>query len=277
MRSESGISIEELEISLLLEAVHRHFGYDLRAYRPQPLRKRLKALLKAHGLATISALQEKVLHDAEGMAMLLKGVLQRPSVLMREGGHMKVLRQAMVPWLSSCAAPRIWVADCVAPEDVFALSMLIEEEKLGGKCEIFATAPHDALVDEIAEGRFAAGRLEEYEAAYRASGGERRISDYCSVNDGECIFGDAVRNNVTFAEYNLSTDASFNEFHLIVYPSGIDEFTDVQRGRAVKLFNESLSMFGMLDVGKLAPKQDVPRPTSYRTLSDEHSLYLRVS
>src|SRR5262245_44000125 len=60
----SGISsLERLEMELLLEAVFRHYGYDFRHYAPSSLRRRLMKRLEAEGLATFSALQDRVLHD----------------------------------------------------------------------------------------------------------------------------------------------------------------------------------------------------------------------
>jgi chemotaxis protein methyltransferase CheR len=54
---------ERLEIDLLLEAIQRRYGYDFRGYAVASLRRRLWHRVHGEGLATISGLQERVLHD----------------------------------------------------------------------------------------------------------------------------------------------------------------------------------------------------------------------
>ena len=53
---------EDLEIELLLEALFQRFGFDFRGYDRNLLRRKLLALLRQRGLATVSALQEQLLH-----------------------------------------------------------------------------------------------------------------------------------------------------------------------------------------------------------------------
>ncbi len=55
--------IEDLETELLLEAVYRHYGNDFREYAPASLKRRIAIAMRQEKVATISGLQEKVLHD----------------------------------------------------------------------------------------------------------------------------------------------------------------------------------------------------------------------
>ena len=66
----AGLAIEELETELLLEAIFQRFGYDFRAYDRPALRRKFADALRAHGAATLSGLQEKVLHDADAAVRL---------------------------------------------------------------------------------------------------------------------------------------------------------------------------------------------------------------
>ena len=57
--------LEDIELSLLLEGVFRQYGFDFREYAPASLRRRVWRRVFAEGLQTISALQDKLLHDPE--------------------------------------------------------------------------------------------------------------------------------------------------------------------------------------------------------------------
>ena len=63
MRGEQPVALEELEIDLLLEAIYRQHGFDFRGYARSSLRRRVRAVVAAESLTTVSGLMEKMLHD----------------------------------------------------------------------------------------------------------------------------------------------------------------------------------------------------------------------
>src|SRR4051794_22507608 len=64
-------ALERVEIELLLEGIYRHYGFDFRSYAYASIRRRLWKRIEAEGLRTVSALQERVLHDQDVMNQLL--------------------------------------------------------------------------------------------------------------------------------------------------------------------------------------------------------------
>src|SRR5687768_535869 len=56
-------NLERIEIQLLLEGIYRHYGFDFRAYAYASLRRRIWKRIDTERLNTISALQDRVLHD----------------------------------------------------------------------------------------------------------------------------------------------------------------------------------------------------------------------
>ena len=72
--------LEEIELSLLLEGVFRQYGFDFREYAPASLRRRVWRRVFSEGLQTISALQDKLLHDPACMERLLLDQIGRAHV-----------------------------------------------------------------------------------------------------------------------------------------------------------------------------------------------------
>ena len=209
-------SIEDLETDLLLEGIYRRFGHDYRGYQRQTLKAKLQALMQRIGVETVSGLLEHVMHDAETGDRLLHALSARPPVFFDDPVYFHALRETVVPWLRSCPSPRVWVAECVSAEDVAALAILLAEEALHDRTQIFATAENEALLREASAYSFALDRLPKYENASRKSGGKARLADYCRTEYGRVIFSPQLCSNITWAQYSLATDASFNEFQLIV-------------------------------------------------------------
>ena len=57
-------SLDDVEIELLLEGLYRAYGFDFREYSRASLKRRILELMRAEKLGTVSAFQDRVLHDA---------------------------------------------------------------------------------------------------------------------------------------------------------------------------------------------------------------------
>jgi chemotaxis protein methyltransferase CheR len=274
--SDVAQAVEELEIDLLLEGVFRRFGHDFRGYRREPLRQKLHALMQAGGIGTVSALQDRVMHDDSAGMDLLRALSARSVALFDDPDYFRNLREVLVPRLCSSPSPRVWIAECVSAEEVCGLSILLAEEGLHARTQIFATAANEALLREASSGGFAPERFTEYEENYRRSGGRLELGRYCSRRDGGAVFSDALLANVTWSQYSLATDASFNEFELISCRA-ISDFGSALKHRALQLFYDSMPLLGILSVDQrdgLAAPLFVSR---YKALSVENGLFQRVA
>ncbi len=269
-------ALEDVEIDLLLEGVYRYFGDDFRGYERAPLKARVFGLMAAHGLKTVSALQDYVMHDAAVCAALLRALSVRPAALFEDAAQVRALRDVLGPTLRSCPDPKIWIAECTSAEDAFMMAILLAEEGLSDKTLIFATTANEALLQEAREGSFAVGQMASYEDNYRRSGGQRSLADYCYQSGQRMVFLPQLRRNLIWAHYSLATDNSFNEFQLIVCRRVLADFGSYLRRRTLRLFHESLSSFGLLSVDAADDLDAAPFSMSYKAISRQHGLYRRV-
>lgn len=270
-------TVEDLETDLLLEAVVRRYGHDFRGYRREPLMARLHAFMRAAGLRTVSSLQEQVLHDDRAGAALLRALSARQVALFDDPAFFRALRAAMVPWLRSCPSPALWLAECVCAEEACALAILLAEEGLLDRTRIFATAQNEALLQEAGNGSFVPERLPEYRYNYHASGGKAALDDYCSEQGGRVVFSAHLGTNITWAQYSLATDASFNEFQVILCRHVLPGFGAALRRRTLQLFHDSMPLFGLLGIGGPGGLDVVPFTARYQAISAEQGLYRRVA
>ena len=268
--------IEELEISLLLEAIYQRFGNDFRNHQTHTLREKLHCFMSAHSIVSISMLQGKILHDANFIELLLCALNTRPVALFNHPEQMLKLRRAIVPWLRSCPAPKIWIADCIAAEDVYGLAIVLMEENLYYKTRIYVTGANASLLANAQQSRFPAKLLKQYEQNYLLAGGANALLNYCEKIAGSFLFIPALQQNITWAEYNLETDASFNEFEVIVCCSGLSDLNWRSRHRALQIFYESQPNFGMLNIAGENPLEITSLVSRYKAISKKYGLYQRM-
>src|SRR5438552_15797788 len=131
--------LEEIELSLLLEGVYRQYGFDFREYAPASLRRRVWRRVHAEGLTTISALQERLLHDPACMERLLLDLSINVTAMFRDPTFYVAFREKVVPLLRTYPFTRLWVAGCSTGEEVYSLAILLQEEDVYERTRIYAT------------------------------------------------------------------------------------------------------------------------------------------
>ena len=145
-------SLEEIELQLLLEGIALHYGYDFRDYAPAPLRRNILMSMALEGVPTISAYQDRVLHDPASLQRFLNTVGVNVTSMFREAIAMRVLREEIVPWLRTFPSVRIWVAGCATGEEVASLAIVLRETEMLGRTRIYATDINEASLTIAARG-----------------------------------------------------------------------------------------------------------------------------
>ena len=139
-------ALEKIEIELLLEAVYRHYGFDFRSYAYSSLRRRLWKRTHAEGVSTISALQDRVLHDSETLERLLDDLSVSVTAMFRDPSFYLTFRERAVPLLRTYPFIRVWHAGCSTGEEVYSMAILLHEEDLYDRARVYATDMNEAAL-----------------------------------------------------------------------------------------------------------------------------------
>jgi chemotaxis protein methyltransferase CheR len=181
-------ALEKIEIELLLEAVYRHYGFDFRSYAYSSLRRRLWKRIHAEGLGTVSALQDRVLHDSETLERLLDDLSVSVTAMFRDPSFYQAFRDHAVPLLRTYPFIRVWHAGCSTGEEVFSMAILLQEEGLYDRARIYATDMNETVLRRARAGIFPLDRMQEYTENYIRAGGRRSFSEYYTAGYGGALF-----------------------------------------------------------------------------------------
>jgi len=266
--SSAEVDVEALEIGLLTEAIYLAYGYDFRRYCYPSLRRRLARRIEAEGLASVSALQDRVLRDRACMSRLLTDLSVNVSSMFRDPAFHRAFREKVVPLLRTYPFVRIWNAGCANGEETWSIAILLHEAGLYERTRIYATDMNGAALDQARSGIFPSGRMRQFGANYSAAGGTGALSDYYVLAGSRAIFPRSLAENIVFAEHNLVTDRSFNEFHVIVCRNVMIYFDRGLQHRVHDLLHNSLGSKESLDSS--------PHRDHYTPLDDDVRLYRKT-
>lgn len=245
----NGSNTAAIEIDLLLEAIYRRYGYDFRSYARASIERRIHQFASNVGSDSIAAMIPRVLHDEEFFSDIVQYFSVGVTELFRDPHVYRTLRETVLPVLCTWPHIKIWCAGCATGEEVYSLAIVLAEEELLDRCQLYATDFNDASLARARQGVYAAEKMQDATRRYQQSGGTGSFSDYYHARYGGVVLDPALRERITFANHNLVSDASFGEIHLILCRNVLIYFDRSLQDRALGLFTESLVHGGFLCLG----------------------------
>jgi chemotaxis protein methyltransferase CheR len=225
---------------------------------------------------TISALQNLLLHDPAVMERLLLDLSVNVTAMFRDPSFFLSFREKVVPMLRTYPFARLWVAGCSTGEEVYSLAILLAEEGLSDRVRIYATDINEAVLEQARLGVFPLDKMQEYTQNYIRAGGARSFSEYYVARYDGARFARELADGVVFAQHNLVSDATFNEFHVITCRNVLIYFAQPLQERVHRLFYDSLATFGVLALGQKETIRFSPHEDEFEELDAEERLFKKV-
>jgi chemotaxis protein methyltransferase CheR len=224
----------------------------------------------------VTALTDRLLHDSAVMERLLLDLSVSVTAMFRDPTFYAAFREKVVPLLRTYPFTRIWIAGCSTGEEVYSLAILLAEEGLYEHTRIYATDINDVVIDRARKGVFPLDKMREYTQNYLAAGGKRVFSDYYVAAYDGAQFSRTLVEGVVFAQHNLVSDRSFNEFNVIMCRNVMIYFDKRLQDQVHRLFYDSLVQFGVLALGHKESIRFSPFEDRYEELDPQEKLYRKV-
>ena len=269
------MNLTDIEVSILLEGIYLHYGYDFRNYSRPSIQRRIRHRMQSERLQTVTQLLDRVLHDRAAMDRLLDDFSINVTEMFRDPDFFLTFRRDVIPRLKSLPMIRIWHAGCSTGEEVYSMAIMLHEEGLYSRSMLYATDMNESVLENAAQGAFPLNKMKLYTKNYQQSGGEKSFSEYYTVSNNNVVFSPELSRNIAFLQHNLVTDHSFNDFNVIICRNVLIYFNSELQQRVVHLFNESLVPGGFLGLGS---KEGLPaslKGSAFEELDRAHRIYLK--
>lgn len=249
-------TVAEGEVDGLLESIRDRYGYDLRGYAALSMRRRVAAALGRSALGTVSELRERVLRDPTFFASVLETLTVRVSEMFRDPPVFRTFRSTVVPFLRTYPRLNIWHAGCSTGEEVYSMAILLAEEGLYERTQIYATDLVAHTIEQAKAGVYHASVFARFGAAYRAAGGLSDLGCYATEAYQRISMRPWLRRNVYFFEHDLVNDHVFGEMDVIFCRNVLIYFGRDLQERVSEKLAASLRPGGFLCLGL---SEQIPR------------------
>ncbi|WP_027183565.1 CheR family methyltransferase [Desulfovibrio inopinatus] len=240
---------ERLMIKLIIEAIHLKYGYDFSQYSPAHTKRRLEHRLALSGFENYGQMLHEVITNESFFDELLLDLSINVTEMFRDPWFYKAVRETIVPHLETYPFFKVWHAGCSAGQEVYSMCILLEEEGLKDRAQIYATDFNSLILDKAKQGIYPADAIREYTSNYQKAGGKESFSDYYTAHYENVILKKSLKDKVLFSSHNLVTDGVFGEMNVIFCRNVLIYFNRDLQNRVLKLFHESLCPGGFLCLG----------------------------
>ena len=257
--------IEELEITLLLEALYQRFHYDFRGYSRASIERRLAQLRARLGYRNYSAMLEGLLHDESVSPQVIAYLTVQVSEMFRDPSYFRALREEVVPHLRTYPSLKVWIAGCSSGEEPYSLAMLaLEAVTASGKdvdVRVLASDLDPLVLERARQGRYPA-------AAVAALAPKLRETWFDRDGDGVRVKA-RLRETVSFRPLDLFSSPPPPHLDLLLCRNVMIYFSRELQQRLLRAFHQALRPGGIFVTGKtetvLGPARTVFQCVSARS------------
>jgi chemotaxis protein methyltransferase CheR len=221
----------------------------MRHFHPPALRRRLGEAMRREGVDSLRGLRERIGSRPEVLEAIVRSLGGGPRSLAGAAGFSRLLREEIVPVLRTYPSVRIWIVGCSQAAEPWAMAALLREEGLLDRSRIYATDLSEEAIRLSAGGNLGIADFRRWARIHREGGGRGPLGGHASLEGGEARFLPELGKRLVFSRHNLATDASFNEFHLILCRNILSNLETQVRERGQEVLHGSLAMFGYLVLG----------------------------
>lgn len=280
MESERGAVVpadskatDDGEFDGLLETLYERFGYDFRGYSRAHLKRRLRQRMQLSRIGGIGQLQYEVLHNPGFVELLLRDLSINVTEMFRDPDFFRALREQVLPLLKTWSFIKVWHAGCSTGEEVYSTAILLQEEGLYDRVQIYATDFNQQALDQAREGIYSAEAMQRYARNYQLSQARAAFADYYHARYDSAIMDPALKRNILWASHNLVTDSDFAEVQLVLCRNVLIYFDRALQNRVHGLFHRSLVNGGLLCLGRKESLVLTDYDSHYAVVDPQQKIY----
>ncbi|MEA1969293.1 MAG: protein-glutamate O-methyltransferase CheR [Thermodesulfobacteriota bacterium] len=267
------IQNENLEIRLLLEAIHQKYGYNFKDYANAHTKRRLRHRLALSNMESYTQMIHRVIYDEDFFNTLLMDLSINVTEMFRDPWFYKKVREDIMPFLKTYSFIKVWHAGCSAGQEVYSISILLEEEGMKHRSQIYATDFNEFIIEKARNGIYPIDVMKSYTVNYQQSGGKKDFSDYYTADYDNVIFRQSLKEKVLFSSHNLVTDGVFGEMNLIFCRNVLIYFNRQLQNRVLKLFYDSLCPGGYLCLGSKESLKFTDMADKFESIAGREKIY----
>lgn len=267
--------ITEPHLNELIDLIKKNHGFDFSDYSRASLKRRLSRIMMLKKLH-FPDLKHVLVNEPLFFQWFLEEVTVNVTEMFRDPFFYKALNARVIPYLSGFPNIKVWSAGCSSGEEVYSLSILLQQAGLSPKSFIYGTDINTEVLNEARKGAYSLRRINSYTENYRLSDLPGSLTDHFTIMDDSASIHDELRKNTLFSAHNLISGSVFNEFQLISCRNVFIYFEAGLQGKILSLFYNSLTPQGFLCLGSKETIRISGFKSKFKVIDPKGNIYQKI-
>ena len=265
----------DLELDLLVQSIKARYGYEFTHYARASMMRRVRKHMETAKVENISDLIPLFIHDEIAFAQFVKDMSVTVTEMFRDPDFFQSVRTHILPLLKTFPFIKIWHAGCATGQEAYSMAILLAEEGLLERCQIYATDFNETSLEIARSGIYPDSEMALYEENYQMAGGQASLENYCHRGYNSVKFNGRLSQHITFANHNLVSDGVFGEMNLVFCRNVLIYFNDELQNRVLNLLIDSLRPRGVLCLGRRENVQFSDAANRLETIDRDQRIFQR--
>lgn len=218
-------------------------GFNLDAYKPRQIERRITALLCRSSTPTLDDYLNQLEDNPQKLRGFVDGLMINVTEFFRNPDKFDELRTQVLPTLLA-AHPTItiWSAGCSMGAEIYSVGILLEELGALDRAELIGTDLDLGVLEKARAGLYSTHEVQGLAPAM--------LERYFEPEGQFFRFkGEAIRARTRFHHHNLLLDPPLSGCHLVLCRNVVIYLNDASKRHLYRAFNQALVPGGVLFVG----------------------------
>lgn len=270
VRNTESINIKDSELYDFLNKINEVYGYDYKNYSKDNVLRMIKKEMKNNSIFDFKQLQKLVFEDYSNFESLFLTLSINVTEFFRNPEVFKFVKEHVFEYLRSFPSIKIWCSACSTGEEAYSLAIMLKENGLLEKTQIYATDMNTYMIEQAKSGFFSKETIEKGSENYSATICPFNFKDYFDDLDKCYQIKKEIKENILFFEHSLLNEGIINEFDVIFCRNVLIYFNQELFNKTINLFYKSLTDGGFLILGK---GEDIVNSTDFSIYNSLNKVY----
>ncbi len=275
--TDNGNDIDIADVRKLTDLVKQRYGYDFKDYAMSSFRRRIKRVLELYKLKSVDKLIAILDSNTDFFEEFISEITVNVTEMFRDPTFWKILKEQIIPnILLSHDKISIWHAGCSSGEEVYSMSIVLQEMGILDKARIVATDLDTAIIKKAQSGTYSMKNMDVNRKNYQRYMGVHSLDDYFKEVNGEAVMDKALMQNVSFRRHDLVQGAVFSKFDLVLCRNVMIYFNQTLQNNVLNRLHESLFKYGYLAIGSKESLIWCEIANKFIVVNNEEKIYKKI-
>jgi chemotaxis protein methyltransferase CheR len=238
------------ELQSFHKFMERQFRFRLRWYNSQSAERRLKKVIKAFGLRSLTDLEQRLISCDYSFQDFVSEFTVNVTEIFREPKSLEALVSNVMPFFKRSQKIKVLIVGCSTGEELASICILLKENMMLERSEILATD-----IDEAALQKAKNPSIKRYDKSsnnkrYKIACGQADLDNYFSGVGSFSFLNESLLKTVSYKKFDLCSDNLQDQFDIIFCRNVLIYFQYQEQHQLIDNLSRHLKPQGFLALGE---------------------------